>query len=97
VREQRAGLEDRRRVALVGRQVIDAAAIDADRAGIRFLEAADQPQRRCLAGARRPEQVTNSPRLTSIDTSSTATTPPKARLRRSSSSAFVSAATFHST
>jgi hypothetical protein len=56
VREQRVRLEDRVDVALVRRQGAHVAAADEDRAVVGLLEAGDQPQRRRLAAARRPEQ-----------------------------------------
>ena len=55
VREQRVGLEDRVDVALVGRLVGDLVAAEVDAARGRVLEAADHPQRRRLAAARRAE------------------------------------------
>ncbi len=56
VREQRVGLEDRVDVALVGRLLGDVLAAEVDAALGRVLEAADHPQRRRLAAARRAEQ-----------------------------------------
>src|SRR5207248_335611 len=56
VREERVALEDGVDRAAVRRRVDDLAPLDADRAGVRALEAGDHPQRRRLAAAARPEQ-----------------------------------------
>ena len=49
-------LEDEGDVARRRRQRRDVRAADGDRAGVGLLEPGDQPQRRGLAGAGRPEQ-----------------------------------------
>ena len=56
MREQRVVLEDRVDVARVGRAGGDVGAGELDAARVGQLEAGDQPQRRRLARARRPEQ-----------------------------------------
>ncbi len=56
VGEQRVGLEYHADLALVGAQVGNVAAVDADAAGRRRLEAGDHAQRRGLAAAARPEE-----------------------------------------
>ena len=56
VREERVALEDRVHVALVRRQSRDGLVAEVDDAIVRFLEAADHPQRRRLPAAGRPEQ-----------------------------------------
>ena len=56
-------LEDRVHVALVRRRARDFPAVELDAAGIRSLEAGDQPQRRRLAGARRAEEGEELSRL----------------------------------
>ena len=55
-REQAVGLEDHAHVALVRRGAGDVLAVDEQRAGRRLVEPGQQPQRRRLAAARRPEQ-----------------------------------------
>jgi len=59
VREQRAFLGDVADAPALRRHVqagaADGRAVDRDRAGVRALEAADQPQERRLAAARGPE------------------------------------------
>jgi hypothetical protein len=56
VREQRVVLEDGVDVALERREIGDVGLAEEDRAGAGLLEAADHPQRRRLAAARRPEK-----------------------------------------
>ena len=56
MREQRVRLENRVHIPLVGRQVRHVCAADSDLAFVRALEARNQPERRRLAAARRPEQ-----------------------------------------
>ena len=56
VREERVRLEDRVDGPPVGRQARDVAAVDQHDAGVRPLEAGDQPEGRRLAAAGRPEQ-----------------------------------------
>ena len=56
VREQRVVLEDHADAALVRRHVVDALAVERDRAGGRILEAGEHHERRRLAGAGRPEE-----------------------------------------
>ena len=56
VRPQRVRLEHHRRVALLGRQAEDVAALDADRAGVGRDEARDRAQQRGLAAAGAAEQ-----------------------------------------
>jgi hypothetical protein len=56
MREQRVVLEDGVHAPLERRQVGDLGLADVDRAGGDLLEAADHPQRRGLAAARRAEQ-----------------------------------------
>ncbi len=55
VREQRVALEDGVDVAAIGREAGDVAPRELDDAARRLLEAADHPQRRRLAAARRAE------------------------------------------
>ena len=56
VREQRVALEDGVDVAALGRDGREVGAVEQDLARGRALEAGDQPQRRRLAAARRPQQ-----------------------------------------
>ena len=56
VRVQRVGLEHHRDVAVLRGDVVDDPRADRDRARRRVLEPRDHPQRRRLAGARRPDQ-----------------------------------------
>ena len=56
MREQRVVLEDHHRAAPLRRNLVDAAALDADLAGVRLHEAGDQAKQRGLAAAARPEQ-----------------------------------------
>ena len=56
VREERVRLEDGVDRTAVGRQPGDVGAVDPDRALVRALEAGDQPQRRRLPAAGRPEE-----------------------------------------
>ena len=63
VREERVVLEDRVDVALVGRQPGDVLALQLDQARGRRLEAADHPQGRGLAAARRAKEREEFPGL----------------------------------
>src|SRR4051812_18066536 len=56
VREERVRLEHHAHVALVGGDVRDVLAVDDDSAGVRWIEAGNETQRRCLAAPRRTEQ-----------------------------------------
>ena len=56
VRIQRVVLKDHRDVPLLGREVVDHLAVEANRPRRRFLEAGDHPERRRLATARRTDQ-----------------------------------------
>ena len=56
MRVKRVVLEHHRDVTILGRQVIDDLAADADRAGRYLLQPRDRPQRRGLAASRRPDQ-----------------------------------------
>ena len=56
VRKQRVALEDSVNVAPIGREVSYLIAADVDAATVRQFKAADHPQNRRLAGARRSQQ-----------------------------------------
>src|SRR5262249_10358747 len=54
--EERVALEDRVDRPLIGRQMLDRAALEQDLPGTRLLEARDQAQQRGLAAARRAQK-----------------------------------------
>jgi hypothetical protein len=56
VRVQRVALEHHRDVAILRRDVVDHAVVDAQRAAADLLQPGDHPQQRGLAAARRPDQ-----------------------------------------